>query len=180
MADSTSTPSKRAKKTEDTSPLDVLRDNAGMMIAVLVALVAFAALVVYQSGQNQVANDEAWWALAEQQRAHPQGTEGFDELLKKHGDSPAGTQIRLTYASRLYETGVRADVEKAKQLFIEAKASSKDSELLQRALTEQIESIQKELEAQPSALLDVAPPPEPEEEGPEFPGGMSFPPVPGK
>lgn len=176
MADSTSTPSKRSKKTEDTNPLDVLKDNAGMMLAVLVVLLALAALVVYQSGQNQAATDEAWWALAKYKSENPKGTEGLEELLKTHGESPAGVQIRLTYAARLYETGVRADVEKAKELFAEAKARSKENPLLQRALEEQLVKVEAELTAQPSPLLDVAPPPEPEEENP-FPNGLpNFPP----
>ncbi|MEZ6186512.1 MAG: hypothetical protein R3F62_16070 [Planctomycetota bacterium] len=170
---------KGTKKTEDVNPLDVLRDNAGLMIAVLVVLLAFATLIVWQSNQTQAANDQAWWALAKYESEHAQGTEGFDELIQSSGEGIPGAYMRITYAGRLYETGVRADVEKAKTLFEEARALSKDVPTLYEPLGIQIEKIAKELEAQPSPLLEVAPPPEAEDEGPDL-GDMGFPPMGGR
>lgn len=133
-------------------PLDLLRQNAGTMVAILVAVVALAVLLSYRSGQAHRFELQGWQKLAELRKQQPGVVDGFPEAARTYEGTEAEPFIRTAWAARLYESGERAKVERALELFKQVLKEHPRHPLFGQVLPEQVAKIEAEL-ASPRAHL---------------------------
>lgn len=170
MADPTPTPTSQPKPPAtatkpgdpevEGSPLELLRQNAGTMIAILVAVVALVTVLTWRSGQSRKFELRAWSELAELKKQQPGEVKGFLEAAKKYAGTDADPYIRTAWAARLYESGERSKVERALELYKEVLKSYPDHPLFGQKglLPGEVKKLEAEL-ASPRANLYQAPTP---------------------
>lgn len=152
------------------SPLELLRQNASTMVAILVAVVALAVLLTWRSGQSQQRELEAWGKLAELRKQMPTIVDGFPEAAEKYEGTDAEPFIRMGWAARLYETGERAKVERALELMKQVEAQHRNHPLFGAGLSEQVKKVEAELASPRCHLVTVQTPAQVEKDGPAAPG----------
>lgn len=161
----------------DGGPLDLLKQNAATMVAILVAVVALAVLVSYRSGQSHAFGLKAWEKLAELNKQQPTVVDGFAEATRTYDGTDAEPYIQVSWASRLYESGEKPKVERALQLYEQVLKEHPQHSLFKDVLPEQIERIKAELNSPRSHLVTVPAGGAPPAGGPtpEAPGGAAPP-----
>lgn len=142
------------------SPLELLRQNAGTMIAILVAVIALVTVLTWRSGQSQRFEERAWAELAELKKQPPGEVKGFLEASKKYAGTDAEPFIRVAWAARLNETGERSKVERALELYEELLKTHKDHELFGKILPEQVQRLKEELSSPRANLIRLPGTPE--------------------
>jgi hypothetical protein len=151
-------PAKGAATPPPPHQLDFLREHASTIGLVLVVIIALTLVIVFQVRKDRDFDSQAWRKLSELRDKSATGAEGFEELAKEYRGSDADPYIRMTWASRLYEIGTKADVQRAKELLEQVLRENPQNEFVRERVAPQIERMGAEL-ADPRAKLIEAPKP---------------------
>lgn len=140
----------------ETTPLDLLRQQAPTMGVAVLVVSLILVFFVYRSDKSADFDSNAWAALGELKASAPDGTDGYEELAKKYAGSEAEPYIRLTWASRLYAAGTRDKVEKSVEVYETILKNHPQNTFFKNLLPGQIEAIKAELSSDRAALIELA------------------------
>jgi hypothetical protein len=124
---------------------DIFVEN--MPAILIIALLAAAAFVWWSNDERgrKTRSDQAWTDLGTIKVEVKEGDEGFADLAETHKGSTADPYIRIAWASRLYESGEKDKVERARDLLEQVLQENPRIQFLQTLLPAQIKKIDAEL-----------------------------------
>jgi len=132
---------------EPKSAQDIFVENLPTIVVIALIFIAVPLIWTYQSTETRTQSERAWIELQELKSEVREGDEGFEALARRHKGSTADPYIRMTWASRLYESGEQAKVQQARDIYQKVfEECGAEIELIRNVLPQQIKKIEAELQ----------------------------------
>ncbi|MEZ0229197.1 MAG: hypothetical protein ACAI25_11280 [Planctomycetota bacterium] len=120
----------------------LLRDYQNVVFAVVVLVLTIGVLSVWQHQRSQEQDDAAW---AELGKGREMDADKLEPVVKKFEGTNAHPYLVLALASKLYDRGEKADLEKAKALLERARDSVSGNKLMNDIIEDQLKGVRAEL-----------------------------------
>ena len=141
---------------EEKSAQDILMGNLPMVIVVCVLFSLIPVAWTYY-GQVGAKNSQQAWTDYGDASTKTLKEAGFEKLLEAHGDTTAAPYIKIKWAAKLYDTGEKANVEKARDLLKQVKRDHSNLDLVSSLLDERIAKIEAELASERAVWVPAKP-----------------------
>jgi predicted negative regulator of RcsB-dependent stress response len=122
--------------------IKLLRDYQNVVFAVVVLILTIGVLSVWQHQRSQEQDDAAW---AELGKTKDGDADKLEPVVKKFEGTNAHPFLVLALASKLYDKGEKADLEKAKALLERARDEVSGNKLMNELIDDQLKGIRAEL-----------------------------------
>ena len=134
----------RIGEEEEKSAQDLLFDNLPMVVVVCVIFSLIPVWWTYNSQVSMEDSQQAWTDYGDA-RTKSLAEAEFGRLVGEHADTTAAPYLKISWASKLYETGEKAKVESARDLLKEVKRDYSHLDLVADLVEPQIKKIEAEL-----------------------------------
>jgi hypothetical protein len=120
----------------------LLRDYQNVVFAVVVLILTVGVLSVWHHQRSQEQEDAAWLELGKAREAE---ADKLEPLVKRFEGTNAHPFLVLALASKLYDKGEKADLEKAKALLERAQEEVAGNRLVSDIVADQLKGVKAEL-----------------------------------
>ncbi len=120
----------------------LLRDYQNVVFAVVVLVLTIGVLTVWQHQRSEEQDAAGWAELA---KVRDTDVEKLEGIAKKFEGTNAHPYLVLALASKLYDKGEKADLEKAKSLLERARDEVSGNKIVNELIEDQLKGVRAEL-----------------------------------
>jgi outer membrane biosynthesis protein TonB len=135
---------RRIGEEEEKTSQEIFMEN---LPTIIVVAVLFALIPIWWTSHKRTTleNSQQAWEDLGQARDQPLGKAKFESLAKRHQGTSAAPYIKVSWASKLYETGEKAKVQRAVDLYKEILTEYGHVPLIKRLVPDLVKTIEAEL-----------------------------------
>ena len=134
----------RIGEEEEKSAQDLLFDNLPLVIVVCVIFSLIPVAWTYYGQVSAEDSQQAWTDYGDARKKTLAEAE-YERLVGEHAETTAAPYLKISWAAKLYESGEKAKVERARDLLKEVKRDYSHLDLVAELVEPQIKKIEAEL-----------------------------------